>query len=60
MDKFLIGSNKFPSMVVLDGVKETLGYLVQKAFTRSELSIEQWNALDETARDKLIEAVEQT
>ena len=53
----LLGSNIFSSSVRLKGVEHQLGDLVRAAFSKSGLTIEEWNALSEREREhKLVDA----
>jgi hypothetical protein len=57
----LVGSNTLPSAVPLTGdVAVSLGDVVSHAHAASGLSIEAWNALDETVRDAALkESIQQ-
>lgn len=52
---FLLGSNALPASFELpDGTVLTLGDVVGKAHEASGLSVEDWNALEDNAREALI------
>lgn len=53
----LVGSDKFPASIEFGGSAYSLGFVVQGAFNTSGLSVEEWNALEQTDRDARIEAV---
>ena len=53
----LIGSNLFPALVKVAGFEVQLGQAVEGAFKNSGLTLQEWNALDQGARDTAIGAV---
>ncbi|NFV80003.1 hypothetical protein [Magnetospirillum aberrantis] len=60
-DNTLLGSSTLAAVLtVTEGVTITLGELVAKAFDASGLSIEEWNGLDEKARDLHLEDLLET
>lgn len=51
----LIGSNKLPSLVDINGKQVAIGDIVAEAFAKSELTISKWNRLSAKARDELLQ-----
>lgn len=52
----LVGSGLLPSVIRYDtGFEITLGYLVQEVHTASGLSVDDWNALADQARETLLQ-----
>jgi len=51
----LIGSNKLPSFIDVNGKQVALGDIVAEAFAKSELTVSKWNRLSAKARDELLQ-----
>lgn len=51
----LLGSGVLPSMVPIGDTEVQLGEVVRGAFEASELSVEEWNALEGDAREQLLQ-----
>lgn len=51
----LIGSNKLPSFVDVNGKQVALGDIVAEAFAKSELTVSKWNRLSAKARDEILQ-----
>ena len=57
-NEILNGSNTLPALIeIAEGKSVQLGEIVQTAFKESGLTVEAWNALDETERDRQLNAV---
>lgn len=58
VNEVLNGSNTLPAIIEISGGNNVqLGDVVQAAFTKSAISAEAWNALEEAERDRLLNEV---
>lgn len=52
----LLGSSVLPALIAIGDAEVQLGEIVAAAHTKSGLSVEDWNALEDAARELLLEA----